>query len=312
MPQTLEYQCMEVWGGSQSADNGVVMPGVDVWVQSRPFQGDDAGGDVHYVSSCATGRITRFLLADVSGHGRAVADVATTLRTLMRRFVNFIDQGRLVRELNHSFAHAARGGTFATAIVATYFTPTGELTLCNAGHPRPLLYDSRRRRWRLVDAYDRVPQIDANASSNLPLGIFEGVDYATTSFTLAPGDCLVLYTDALIESLGADAKPVGEQGLLRLAGELTPTDLSGLLTQLWRRLQDLGGPARDDATLLAIRPNDLRPRTSLAQQLGAAARFVRMLATRPSDLPWPEWSRQNLLGALWPGFHRRRAHDPRP
>src|SRR5258706_2672840 len=93
-------QCMEVWGGNQASDNGVIMPGLDAWVVSRPYEGDEAGGDIHYVSSCNTGRITRVLIADVSGHGQHVAKVASALRRLMRRYVNSIDQTRLVRCLN--------------------------------------------------------------------------------------------------------------------------------------------------------------------------------------------------------------------
>ena len=58
-------QCMEVWGGNQSVDSGVVMAGLDAWVYCRPYAavGADApaaaGGDVYFVSSCATGRIAR-------------------------------------------------------------------------------------------------------------------------------------------------------------------------------------------------------------------------------------------------------------
>mgnify|MGYP003350521956 CR=1 FL=1 len=39
------------------------------------------------------------LVADVSGHGREVSEIAVTLRDLMRRFVNYLDQSRFVEEL---------------------------------------------------------------------------------------------------------------------------------------------------------------------------------------------------------------------
>src|SRR5437899_58220 len=96
----LLMQCMEVWGGNQVVDSSVAMAGLDAWVYSRPYGQADGGGDVHYVSSCATGRITRLLVADVSGHGVAVCDVAAQLRTLMRRYVNYLDQTRFVRSMN--------------------------------------------------------------------------------------------------------------------------------------------------------------------------------------------------------------------
>jgi hypothetical protein len=115
-------QCMEVWGGNRVVDTAVSLPGLDAWIYSRPFK-SDAGGDVHYVSSCATGRITRLLVADVCGHGQAVASIAIQLRTLMRRFVNHIDQTRFVESMNRHFAEMAEAGSFATAVVNTYFAP---------------------------------------------------------------------------------------------------------------------------------------------------------------------------------------------
>ena len=99
-------QCMEVWGGNSPVDRGFEVPGLDVWVYSRPYERAQRGGDVYYVSSCASGRITRLLLADVSGHGTAVASVATGLRDLMRQHVNLINQTRFVREMNRQFRSA--------------------------------------------------------------------------------------------------------------------------------------------------------------------------------------------------------------
>ena len=140
-------QCMEIWGGNQVVDTSVAMPGLEAWVYCHPY-GDSAGGggDVHYVSSCATGRVTRLLVADVSGHGAEVCDVAGTLRTLMRRYVNYIDQAEFVRSMNRQFVTMSASNCFATAVVTTFFAPTNLLSLCNAGHPPPLLYRARRGR----------------------------------------------------------------------------------------------------------------------------------------------------------------------
>jgi len=66
--QQQQMQCMEVWSGSQLTAQGVAFGGLDAWVYSKPYGGAKHGGDIYYASSCATGRITRLLLADVSGH----------------------------------------------------------------------------------------------------------------------------------------------------------------------------------------------------------------------------------------------------
>src|ERR1700722_15659599 len=105
-------QCMEVWGGSQLTARGVEMGGLDAWVYSKPYAEAQRGGDVYYASSCATGRIARLLLADVAGHGSTVASLAADLRTLIRRFVNRLDQTEFVRLLNQQFAVHSQEGTF--------------------------------------------------------------------------------------------------------------------------------------------------------------------------------------------------------
>jgi len=101
-----QMTCMEVWGGSQLTTRRVEMGGLDAWVYSKPFGEAQRGGDVYYASSCATGRITRLLLADVAGHGNTVASTAANLRTLMRRFVNRWDQAEFVRLLRSTILDA--------------------------------------------------------------------------------------------------------------------------------------------------------------------------------------------------------------
>src|SRR3954464_6774983 len=120
-------QCMEVWGGSEIVDKHVAISGLDAWVYCKPYLDAEGGGDVYYVSSCATGRITRLLVADVSGHGSAVCDVAVQLRSLMRKHVNQIDQSRFVGSMNQQFGAMSKAGCFATAVVTTFFAPTRDL-----------------------------------------------------------------------------------------------------------------------------------------------------------------------------------------
>ena len=90
---------------------------------------------MHYVSLCGGGVTTRLILADVSGHGASVADLAQSLRNLMRRNINHKNQTKLVQKLNRQFAELATLSRFATAVVATYLTKGDKLTICNAGHP---------------------------------------------------------------------------------------------------------------------------------------------------------------------------------
>lgn len=318
-------QCMEVWGGNRAADSGVVIPGLDAWVYSRPYVGtahraaaDDLsrGGDIHYVTCCATGRLTRIVVADVSGHGEKVADTAAELRRLLGRFSNYLDQERVVREIDLRFgalaeADARHAGRFATAVIATYWSPTAELTVCNAGHPRPLKFAAAGGRWEIL-----LPAEAARPSgaSNLPLGIGVEAAHPQTVARLRAGDLVLFYTDSLLEARRAGGEQLGEQGLLRLVESLDPSRPERLIRDLlsavaaWRGDQqspDALPEFDDDVTAVLIRPNALAPRRSLVLDMLAlwriVSRFARSLVDRGTVASWPQVRREVIAGTFFGG-----------
>jgi serine phosphatase RsbU (regulator of sigma subunit) len=299
---------MEVWGGSQLTSRGVELPGLDVWVYSKPFEEAQRGGDVYYVSSCASGRISRLLLADVSGHGNSVASTAADLRTLMRRFVNRLDQKEFVRLLNEQFTALSSQGTFSTAVVTTFFSPTRRLSLCNAGHPRPLLFRATEGRWSFLGHQDNL---EKKGPRNIPFGIFQLADYEQLDIELDPGDCLVSYTDALIESCDADGEMLGEEGLLRIVNLLggIPAEkfISSLLQEIAERFPK--NLSADDVTLMVVRANSRSLKFSLREKVHALGRFLktflRSLNPRAERAPFPDANLANLGGAIIPALGRR-------
>jgi sigma-B regulation protein RsbU (phosphoserine phosphatase) len=296
-------QCMEVWGGSQLTSRSVEFGGLDAWVYSKPYGQAHAGGDIYYASSCATGRISRLLLADVAGHGQTVAATAADLRTLMRRFVNRLDQTEFVRLLNQQFAALPRTGAFATAIVTTFFEPTSRLTICNAGHPRPLLYRAARRQWDVLGSQDPGSR---SAPSNIPLGLFDGAEYEQFDLQLEPNDCLLSFTDALIESRDADGEMLGEDGLLRIVrvlGDVDPPELiKTLLGEIERRYPE--NLSDDDVTVLVVRANGRRLRFSWREKFQALGRFTRALL-HGERAPFPDANLANIGGAVIPALAKR-------
>ena len=301
-------QCNEVWGGNQAIDTAVQMAGLDAWVYSRPYRGDDAGGDVHYVSSCATGRIARLLVADVSGHGSTVADVATALRGLMRRYMNYVDQAKLVAGLNVEFSKLAEVGTFATAIVATYWVPTDDLVLTNAGHPRPLVYRAGTQAWSTLDGARASGE--RRGVANIPLGITES-EYTHITARLREGDCVLIYTDSLLEVKTREGKLLGEAGLLEVLNSLDARKPERLIGELIAAVGDLcaDGPEGmgDDVTALLVRPNTAKPRGSLGMVMRAIGLNIKALGAllRGEPYPWPQISPENIGGAVLDRLNRR-------
>jgi serine phosphatase RsbU (regulator of sigma subunit) len=247
-------QCMEIWGHNGAADYSADTPGLEVVVYSRPFESAERGGDIHYVTLCASGKLTRTILADVAGHGSEVDGIAQGLRDLLRKNINTFNQKRLVRDLNNQFtqfsdsAGAGAPTRFATAVVATILSRRNILTLCNAGHPRPLFYCAKLGTWRLLSA-------EREAEGDLPLGLAPEVPYNQFALPFLPGDIVMLYTDGLVEARGADGEMLGEDGLLRLAEGLPVDSLKSASKEFNDRFEAFCAacPVNDDLTMLFLR-----------------------------------------------------------
>jgi len=279
--------CTEVWGGNRATDAALVMPGLSGWVLSRPFDDAEAGGDVHYVSSCGTGRITRLILADISGHGREVAELAGRLRRLMQRYLNHQRPHRLAASLNRDMADLAEDtGRFATAVVLTFFSPRGELTLCNAGHPTPLLYRAARHQWSPIDQPDTRQDI-----ANLPLGVLDEVGYVGRQLTLDPGDLILAYTDCLTEAMNADGHTLGQRGLRDVVSGLEAEDIqlapSDLIHRILEAIRGQGYRLEDDLTAVVLRCTQRAGPRGLKDLAVGMWRFLKSFAT-PGPIPWPD------------------------
>jgi sigma-B regulation protein RsbU (phosphoserine phosphatase) len=260
--EAVRLQCMEVWGGNAGVDTAIEVAGIETWIHSEPYKGERHGGDIHYVSTCASGRVSRFVVADVAGHGNTVGELAASLRLLMRKHVNLLNMSRFARELNNEFSRKERAGRFATAVLVTYFAPSDNLIICNAGHPRPLWYSAAKKTWQFLDNETPENVDDVPGAFNLPLGVIEETDYQQFAVKLAHDDLVILYTDSLTESMGAETKKyLGEEGLLRLIRTLSPGSSKEVSAGLLSAVAAYRGgePAGDDVTVVVLRHNAQEP-----------------------------------------------------
>jgi serine phosphatase RsbU (regulator of sigma subunit) len=250
---------MEIWGGNRVVEDAVSVHGIDAWVLGLPHGGHDEGGDIHYVSMCGSGRITRFAVADVAGHGQSVAHLAGHLRDLMRKNINRVDQSRFARALNHEFGHfSEEEGLFATAILATYFAPNDHLICCNAGHPPPLWYRVDQNRWNYLE-----PDLESRARkvSNLPLGVIEPTDYHQFAVKLDKKDLVLIYTDSVLEITNQQGQRLNQDGLLQLVQTIDASRPELFNRALTSKLFEWAGVTEfeDDLTLLLLHHNAANP-----------------------------------------------------
>ena len=100
-------------------------------------------------------------------------------------------------------------------------------------------------------------------------------EYEQFDVELESGDCLLSYTDALIESRDADGEMLGEAGLLRimrLLGDVEPQKLTEtLLKEIAERYPE--NLSEDDVTVLVVRANGREPRYSFKEKFSAQCGF---------------------------------------
>lgn len=188
-----------------------------------------------------------FYVADAVGHGMPPALLTMFLKNaLVTKEVTadgyrLLDpaegMGRLNRALiGQNLSHA----TFATAVYGTIDTTTNEVRLAKAGHPAPLL----------LRADGGVEWVEPSGSL---LGIFPDEPFEVSTFRLAAGDRLFVYTDGVEVAFGNDAQADATRWRKELvrsrhlpAGEL--------LGEFARLIDAEGGGVepRDDLTVLTM------------------------------------------------------------
>lgn len=254
-PEPFRMQCMEVWGGNEPATRAVELTGLQAWVYSLPYPDSRKGGDVYYLSSCASGRISRMLIADVAGHGDLVDNTARGLRDLMRRNINFISQRRLFVALNQQFGELRSAGRFATAIVSTFFAPRSSLVISTAGHPLPLVYRQSTQAWEPLSSTVDTARLKAPLQ-NIPLGILENALYGQVTLQLNPGDLCLLFSDGLLEYPVSSNEYLGSDGLLAALRSLPLEPRETLIQRMLQKVTRDSEPRqrRDDLTILLLSP----------------------------------------------------------
>jgi sigma-B regulation protein RsbU (phosphoserine phosphatase) len=242
--------CMEVWGGNRKTIQSVELPGLSGWVYSKPFEASAGGGDLHYLSVCNHGILSRIALADVSGHGMGVDSVAIKLRGLIREYINTWDQSALMRDINNVFREDQREGSYATASIFGFYLQFSCLAFTNAGHLPPLCYRASRRQWEFLQ---EAPS-PSGEIHGLPLGLITGTGYRQNAVKIDTDDMLVLYTDGITEAVNQAGEELTAEGLLRLVRSCSvgsPLATGRSLLDAVREFQR-GMPDNDDQTMIVL------------------------------------------------------------
>jgi sigma-B regulation protein RsbU (phosphoserine phosphatase) len=243
--------CLEIKGGNERAAYSIELPGLEAWVCCTPKAPSTRGGDLHYLSVCSQGFVSRIALADVAGHGEVVSAATNRLRDLLRRHADQWDQSDVVRELNDSFLRSGEPGEYATAVVVSHYSGSGEILFTNAGHPPPLWYRAEKNDWSFL--VESTPY--AKHVTDLPLGLIGGTPYSQTAVQLGLEDLVILYTDGISEARDEREEQLDREGLLGLLRDLPVGPAVDVGERVIAALESFRGSraAEDDQTVIVLR-----------------------------------------------------------
>ncbi|HEV7483759.1 MAG TPA: SpoIIE family protein phosphatase [Solirubrobacterales bacterium] len=222
------------------------IPGWSVAAMYRPAGAEnEIGGDFYDAFRIAGGWMV--VIGDVTGRGAQAASVTALARYTLRTAAALTGDPVIALETLNRSLLARRGAALCSvAALAIDEDPSRPVRLAIAGHPAPLLVD-------------RDAVVEATVSAPV-LGAFPDASWGIEHVHVRPGQQLVVITDGVTESTGAEER-FGE-GRLRaaLAGVSSPALAAQKVEAALNEFSD--GALDDDAAILAIAPTP--PATELA------------------------------------------------
>ncbi|MEZ4515986.1 MAG: SpoIIE family protein phosphatase [Chloroflexota bacterium] len=204
------------------------------------------GGDLYdFIISPDDPEQLNIAIADVTGKGIPAALYMAVSRTMIRAEVmqHGSSPGEALQRVNRFIVEDRQSPLFLSALLMSIDTATGAFTCANAGHNPPFWFRA---------ASGRATELQVRG---MVLGAFEEVRLEQRSFELAPGDCLVLFTDGITEARNATGEFYDESSLQAVIESGDWTTAQDLLESIVSNVQSFLGdePPTDDMTLIVLR-----------------------------------------------------------
>lgn len=216
------------------------------------------------------------IIADVSDKGATAALFMAHAKTVIHLVAGLLGspgEGRptpaaILSRANEELCRGNRAAMFVTAFLAILDVRSGRLLFSNAGHNVPYL----------IDRAGTLALLEGGRGK--PLGISAKYSFTTSERTLAPGDCLFLFTDGITEAMDAGQELFENHRLEECLRETAGRPCAQMVEEVVRRVHSFAGTTAqaDDITAMALRW------LPAARETVGSERVV-VIASRVADLP---------------------------
>src|SRR5215203_1675111 len=236
-------QELEVARRIQQASLPKEMPQLEKWQIAPYYQpAREVGGDFYDFLELADGRLG-VVVGDATGKGVPAALMMASTRSTLRAVAQASESpGDALRRVNDPLATDIPSNMFVTCFYAILDPKSATLSYANAGHDLPYL--------RRSDG-----DVEELRARGMPLGLMPGMGYEEGEISLSEGNCVLFYSDGLVEAHNPRGEMFGFPRLRELVAEHGAEERSlgtFLLEELYSFVGE-GWEQEDDITLLTLR-----------------------------------------------------------
>jgi serine phosphatase RsbU (regulator of sigma subunit)/predicted ester cyclase len=227
----------------QQAALPAAVPELEGW-RINPFYqpAREVGGDFYDFHILSEGRVG-LVVGDATGKGVPAALVMSTTCGMLQLAAQASDSsaaGEVLERVNEALTIRIPYNMFVTCFYAILEPKSATLSYANAGHDLPYLHRGRGEAEEL-------------RARGMPLGLMAGMSYEEGEVSLGENNCVLFYTDGLVEAHGPEGDMFGfprlrarlaEHGRERSLGAFLMEELYSFVGEDWEQ--------EDDITLLTL------------------------------------------------------------
>jgi sigma-B regulation protein RsbU (phosphoserine phosphatase) len=241
-----------------------LIPGLDIAASYIPSF--EVGGDFYDFLKAGDNRII-VVIADVIGKGVPAALMMSWFRGTVHAYTDDFRQvlrrdsyaehkssgmgsanhtRNVIKHFNRMACAECRDGEFITLFYAIIDAKSKTITYCNCGHEPTVLI--RNRETRDLDKGGLVLGVDAEA------------EYEIETVELRGGDCLLFYTDGLIDTANFDGQLWGRENMLEAAKKFTSGTAEQMVKNILGYRRRFAGLAEqiDDTSIVAVKVDKVK------------------------------------------------------
>ena len=240
----LVEQELELARSIQQASLSKEVPTLEGW-QIAPFYqpAREVGGDFYDFFKLDDDRVG-VVVGDATGKGVPAALVVSATSSMLRavaRVLGSSSPGEVLSQVNETLSARIPQNMFVTCFYAILDPKSATLSYANAGHDLPYL--------RRSDG-----DVEELRARGMPLGLMPAMGYEEGEISLAEGNCVLFYSDGLVEAHNPRGEMFGfprlrelvaEHGEVRSLGNFLLEELYTFVGESWEQ--------EDDITLLTLR-----------------------------------------------------------